>query len=93
MAAAENAMIDLPRVASRLFGTPTTIARVKLDVAPGVLAPRLAGGALARIEAAAASVGRRSLPIYAHDILISQRRPASDGARQQHTNTRARPSP
>ncbi len=39
-------MIDLPHVASRVFGTPLMIARGKLDVILGVLAPRLAGAAL-----------------------------------------------
>jgi len=36
-------MIDLPHIASRLFGTPLLIARPKLDVILGVLGPRLAG--------------------------------------------------
>jgi capsid assembly protease len=36
-------MIDLPHVASRVFGTPLMIARGKLEVILGVLAPRLAG--------------------------------------------------
>src|SRR3989337_2994735 len=36
-------MIDLPHVASRVFGTPLMIARAKLEVILGVLAPRLAG--------------------------------------------------
>ncbi len=39
-------MIDLPHVAARVFGTPLLIARGKLDVILGVLAPRLTGGAL-----------------------------------------------
>ena len=39
-------MIDLPHVASRVFGTPLMIARAKLEVILGVLAPRLAGGAI-----------------------------------------------
>ncbi|MCL4713186.1 MAG: S49 family peptidase [Pseudorhodoplanes sp.] len=38
-------MIDLPHVASRVFGTPLMIARAKLEVILGVLAPRLAGSA------------------------------------------------
>lgn len=37
-------MIDLPHVASRVFGTPLMIARAKLEVVLGVLAPRFAGG-------------------------------------------------
>lgn len=44
-------MIDLPFVASRVFGTPLMIARGKLEVILGVLAPRLAGIALAPAEA------------------------------------------
>lgn len=36
-------MIDLPFVASRVFGTPLMIARGKLEVILGALAPRLAG--------------------------------------------------
>jgi signal peptide peptidase SppA len=39
-------MIDLPHVAARVFGTPLMIARGKLDVILGVLAPRLTGTAL-----------------------------------------------
>jgi hypothetical protein len=39
-------MFDLPHVASRVFGTPLMIARAKLEVILGVLAPRLAGGAV-----------------------------------------------
>jgi capsid assembly protease len=39
-------MTDLPHVAARVFGTPLLIARGKLDVILGVLAPRLTGGAL-----------------------------------------------
>jgi signal peptide peptidase SppA len=39
-------MADLPRLASRVFGTPLMIARAKLEVILGVLGPRLAGGAL-----------------------------------------------
>ena len=36
-------MIDLPFVATRVFGTPLMIARAKLEVILGALAPRLAG--------------------------------------------------
>jgi signal peptide peptidase SppA len=39
-------MIDLPFVASRIFGTPLMIARGKLEVILGALAPRLAGTAV-----------------------------------------------
>jgi capsid assembly protease len=39
-------MYDLPHVASRVFGTPLTIARAKLEVILAVLGPRLAGGAI-----------------------------------------------
>jgi signal peptide peptidase SppA len=38
-------MMDLPRVASRVFGTPLMIARAKLEVILSVLAPRLTGSA------------------------------------------------
>jgi signal peptide peptidase SppA len=38
-------MIDLPFVASRVFGTPLMIARGKLEVILGALAPRFAGTA------------------------------------------------
>jgi signal peptide peptidase SppA len=44
-------MFDLPHVASRVFGTPLMIARAKLEVILGVLAPRLAGGAVEPIDA------------------------------------------
>jgi ClpP class serine protease len=37
-------MLNLPHVASRVFGTPLMIARAKLEVILGVLAPRFAGG-------------------------------------------------
>jgi signal peptide peptidase SppA len=43
-------MFDLPHVAPRVFGTPLMIARAKLDVVLGVLAPRLAGGSLEPID-------------------------------------------
>lgn len=43
-------MIDLPHVASRVFGTPLMMARAKLEVILGVLAPRLAGSALEPID-------------------------------------------
>src|SRR5689334_11370578 len=39
-------MPNLPHIACRIFGTPLLIARGKLDVILGVLAPRLTGGAL-----------------------------------------------
>jgi signal peptide peptidase SppA len=44
-------MFDLPHLASRVFGTPLMIARAKLEVILGVLAPRLAGGTLEPIDA------------------------------------------
>ena len=43
-------MSDLPHLASRVFGTPLLIARAKLEVILGVLAPRLAGGTLEPLE-------------------------------------------
>ncbi len=43
-------MLDLPHVASRVFGTPLMIARAKLEVILGVLGPRLAGGALEVVD-------------------------------------------
>jgi len=46
-------MLNLPHVAARVFGTPLMIARAKLEVILGVLAPRLAGGAAEPIEAEA----------------------------------------
>ena len=45
-------MIDLPHVASRVFGTPLMIARAKLEVILGVLAPRFAGGPLEPVDPA-----------------------------------------
>jgi signal peptide peptidase SppA len=39
-------MPDLPHLTSRVFGTPLLIARAKLEVILGVLAPRIAGGTL-----------------------------------------------
>jgi signal peptide peptidase SppA len=43
-------MVDLPHLAARVFGTPLMIARAKLEVILGVLAPRLAGGAVEPID-------------------------------------------
>ena len=45
-------MFDLPHVASRVFGTPLMIARAKLEVILGVLAPRFAGGSLEPVDPA-----------------------------------------
>ena len=43
-------MFDLPHVASRVFGTPLMIARAKLEVILGVLAPRFAGGPVEPVD-------------------------------------------
>ncbi|MBX6330196.1 MAG: S49 family peptidase, partial [Pseudolabrys sp.] len=43
-------MLNLPHVASRIFGTPLMISRAKLEVILGVLGPRLAGGTLEPLE-------------------------------------------
>jgi signal peptide peptidase SppA len=43
-------MLNLPHVASRVFGTPLMIARAKLEVILGVLAPRLRGSAAEPID-------------------------------------------
>jgi signal peptide peptidase SppA len=43
-------MIDVPYIAARVFGTPLMIARAKLEVILGVLAPRIAGGDLVPLE-------------------------------------------
>ena len=43
-------MPDLPHLASRVFGTPLMIARAKLEVILGVLAPRFAGGTLEPVD-------------------------------------------
>ncbi|MBI2718132.1 MAG: S49 family peptidase [Rhizobiales bacterium] len=43
-------MIDLPHVTSRVFGTPLMMARAKLEVILGALAPRFSGSALQAIE-------------------------------------------
>ena len=43
-------MLDLPHVASRVFGTPLMIARAKLEVILGVLAPRFAGGPVEPVD-------------------------------------------
>lgn len=42
--------MNLPHLASRLFGTPLMIARPKLEAILGVLAPRLAGNAIEPTE-------------------------------------------
>jgi signal peptide peptidase SppA len=46
-------MIDLPHIASRVFGTPLMIGRAKLEVILGVLAPRLTGSVPEPTEAEA----------------------------------------
>ena len=46
-------MIDLPFVASRVFGTPLMVARGKLEVILAVLAPRFAGSPLAPADGTA----------------------------------------
>jgi signal peptide peptidase SppA len=43
-------MLNLPHVASRVFGTPLMIARPKLEVILGVLAPRLSDGTVQPID-------------------------------------------
>ena len=43
-------MTNLPHIASRVFGTPLLIARAKLEVILGVLAPRFAGGTLEPLQ-------------------------------------------
>jgi signal peptide peptidase SppA len=43
-------MLNLPHVASRVFGTPLTIARAKLEVILGVLAPRFSGAVAEPID-------------------------------------------
>jgi len=43
-------MIDLPHIASRVFGTPLMIARAKLEVILGVLAPRFAGSPMELLD-------------------------------------------
>ena len=43
-------MLNLPHVASRVFGTPLMIARAKLEVILGILVPRLAGGDLEVVD-------------------------------------------
>ncbi|MGE0753332.1 MAG: S49 family peptidase [Variibacter sp.] len=43
-------MIDLPFVATRVFGTPLMVARAKLEVILGVLGPRLTGKSAQPIE-------------------------------------------
>ena len=43
-------MLDLPLVASRVFGTPLMIARAKLEVILNVLTLRLAGGAFKPVD-------------------------------------------
>lgn len=56
-------MIDLPHVASRVFGTPLMIARAKLEVILGVLAPRLAGSAPEPIDAEADPAPQTSITV------------------------------
>ena len=45
-------MLDLPYLASRVFGTPLMIARAKLEMILGVLAPRFVGGPIEPAEPA-----------------------------------------
>jgi signal peptide peptidase SppA len=43
-------MLNLPHIASRVFGTPLMIARAKLEVILGVLGPRFAGGPIEVVD-------------------------------------------
>jgi len=43
-------MINLPHVASRVFGTPLMIARAKLEVILGVLGPRFVGNPVEPVD-------------------------------------------
>jgi len=56
-------MIDLPHVASRVFGTPLMIARGKLEVILGVLAPRLAGTPLEPADTATDPAPQTSITV------------------------------
>ena len=56
-------MIDLPHVASRVFGTPLMIARGKLEVILGVLAPRLAGSPLEPADTATDPAPQTSITV------------------------------
>ncbi len=56
-------MIDLPHVASRVFGTPLMIARAKLEVILGVLAPRLAGSTSEPIDPEADPAPQTSITV------------------------------
>ena len=56
-------MIDLPHVASRVFGAPLMIARGKLEVILGVLAPRLAGSPLEPVDTAADPAPQTSITV------------------------------
>lgn len=56
-------MVDLPRLASRVFGTPLVIARAKLEVILGVLAPRFAGGSVEPVDPATDPVPLASITV------------------------------
>ena len=56
-------MVDLPHLAARVFGTPLMIARAKLEVILGVLAPRFAGGASEPITEEADPVPQTSITV------------------------------
>jgi capsid assembly protease len=56
-------MLNLPHVVSRVFGTPLMIARAKLEVILGVLAPRLAKGAVEPIDAEADPAPQTSITV------------------------------
>jgi signal peptide peptidase SppA len=56
-------MLDLPRLASRVFGTPLMIARAKLEVILGVLVPRLAGGPVELIDPTTAPASLSSITV------------------------------
>jgi signal peptide peptidase SppA len=56
-------MVDLPHVASRVFGTPLMIARPKLETILSVLGPRLAGSALSPLEPVADPPPRTSITV------------------------------
>ena len=56
-------MFDLPQVASRVFGTPLMMARAKLEVILGVLAPRFAGGSLEPVDPAVDPAPQTSITV------------------------------
>src|SRR3990170_8368122 len=77
-------MIDLPHVASRVFGTPLMIARAKLEVILGVLAPRLSGSVAEPVDTQADPAPQTSITVERIAVVSRASRTRSQSDRRDH---------